>query len=758
MTRSDTGRRRAAAALFLMFVAATPLPVPAVTPTLWTVETVEEFEKGRPDGVSIAADGALVLSPAVSALNVPALEQSSEPFLWSLATDAKGAIYAGGGKSGSVYRVAKGAAGSAWYESGDLAVRALAVDKSGVVYAGTMPQGKILRIAGEGKAEPLYKPEDRYVWALATGPKGEIYAATGERGIIYRITGPGKAEVFFDSEEFHIVSLALDGQGNLYAGSDGRGLLYRITPQGKASVLYDATLREIAAVAVDARGVVYAIAVGAEGEAPPQPLMAPPTVTGPRGAAPTGLPGQPPVVLPGIEDAAASATITVSASTVVTPAGPPPKSELYRIDPDGAVVTLWSSASETALALALDPQGRPILGTGEPARIRLVTGPQQSTLLARLPPSQVTALLADGPRLYAATSNVGRIYALDPAQAEAGTYLSEAWDAECAARWGRIGWRATLPSGSKVEIATRTGNSAVPDATWSDWSETYAGADGSPISSPPGRFLQWRARLARTAGSGDGPTLQAVSVAYVQSNLPPLVKGLRIDAPGIIRERSAYVGEPEPEQQAFTGIQVGAPSDAAPGGSSGSDKRVYVRGMRGLEWEAEDPNRDALLYDLMFRGENETAWKPLVRGLRERYFSFDTMQLPDGLYRVRLDASDAPSNPGDRARITSLVGQGFLVDNTPPAVQVTAKRGAKPGAAAIDVAATDNIGPLARAEASVDAGRWQPLSPVDGLSDAKSEGYALPLEGLRPGEHTVIVRVTDLLGNMAAGKATFTTE
>ena len=53
---------------------------------------------------------------------------------------------------------------------------------------------------------------------------------------------------------------------------------------------------------------------------------------------------------------------------------------------------------------------------------------------------------------------------------------------------------------------------------------------------------------------------------------------------------------------------------------------------------------------------------------------------------------------------------------------------------------------------------WQPISPVDGVSDARSESYALPLEGLRPGEHTVIVRVTDLLGNMAAGKATFTTE
>jgi sugar lactone lactonase YvrE len=540
-----------------MLVAAVPRPLPAVTPTLWTVESVEEFEKGRPDGVSIAAEGALVLSPAVSALNVPALEQSSEPFLWSLAIDPKGAIYAGGGKNGSVYRATKGGPGSVWYESGDLAVRALAVDKTGALYAGTLPQGKIVRITGEGKAETMYQPEDRYVWALAAGSKGELYAATGERGIIYKITGPGKAEVFFDSEEFHIVALALDAQGNLYAGSDGRGLLYRITPQGKASVLYDAPLREIAAVAVDARGVVYAVAVGAEGETPPQPLAAPPTVTGPRGAAPAGLPGQPPVALPGIEEPTANATITVSASTVVTPSGPPPKSELYRIDPDGTVVTLWSSASETALALALDAQGRPIVGTGEPARIRLITGPQQSTLLARLPPSQVTALLTDGPRLLVATSNVGRIYALDPAQAEAGTYLSEAWDADSVARWGRIGWRATLPSGSKVEIATRTGNSAVPDATWSDWSETYSGADGSapgwrappdPARAPCSRRSRWPtcSRTSPRWSRGSGSRLPGSSASAPPTFPNPNRSSRRSPASRSAGRRPRRPGRPPP--------------------------------------------------------------------------------------------------------------------------------------------------------------------------------------------------------------------
>ena len=749
-------RRVSIAAFVLLLV---PSAAPAVTPVLWTVETLDEFEKGKPEGVAVGATGELSLSPGLTIMNVPTLEQSSEPFLWSLAVDGKGNLYAGGGKSGSIYRVPRAAAGSVYYETGDLAVRALAVDRSDTLFAGTMPEGKIVRITGEGKGEIYYQPEDRYIWALAVGPKGDLYAATGERGVIYRIPGPGKSETFFDSEEFHIVALAFESQGDLIAGSDGKGLVYRITPAGKAAVLYDSPLREIAAVAVDAKGTVYAAAIGGEGEAS-APLLTPQPATPPAGReqGPAGLPGQPPVALPGIDEGQTSPSVTVtSVSAVVTPQGPPPKSEVYRIDPDGTVVTLWSSPTEIVYALALDQAGRPIIGTGEPGRVRALTGLQQSTLLAKLPQSQVTSLLVAGSRVYVASSNVGRLHVLDPAQGDSGTYQSAPRDARSTARWGRISWRAMVPQGSKVELSTRTGNSAVADATWSDWSAAYATADGSPISSPPGRFLQWRARLSRQGG-GDGPTLQAVSVAYVQSNLPPRILRLTLQAPGVVRERQPGLPEIEPADLAFTGIRVQDDRDNQGAGSGIPQKRVFVRGMRSLDWEAEDPNGDPLQYDLWFKGEGESVWKPLVRALREPYFGFDSMQLPDGLYRVRLDASDAPANATDKAKSASLTSDAFPIDNTPPQVLVTVRKGGRSGSQAIEVTATDGTGPIARADSSVDAGRWSLLQPSDGISDSRTETYTLGLDSLKPGEHTIIVRVSDLLGNVGAGKATFTIE
>jgi len=96
------------------------------------------------------------------------------------------------------------------------------------------------------------------------------------------------------------------------------------------------------------------------------------------------------------------------------------------------------------------------------------------------------------------------------------------------------------------------------------------------------------------------------------------------------------------------------------------------------------------------------------------------------------------------------------VDNTPPTVQVTARKAGKD--MMVEASATDTLGPIARAEYSLDAGRFVPVAPIDGVSDSRAESYSFSLVSLRPGEHTVIVKVTDLLGNTGAGKATFTSD
>ena len=117
----------------------------------------------------------------------------------------------------------------------------------------------------------------------------------------------------------------------------------------------------------------------------------------------------------------------------------------------------------------------------------------------------------------------GKLFRLSSERAPRGTYESETHDAQMVSTWGALSWRGTVPKGSQVELATRSGNTETPDETWSSWSATYTSPDGSPITSPKARYLQWRAVLT---GKGDGPILTSVTAAYLQRNLRPIVRSI----------------------------------------------------------------------------------------------------------------------------------------------------------------------------------------------------------------------------------------
>ena len=53
----------------------------------------------------------------------------------------------------------------------------------------------------------------------------------------------------------------------------------------------------------------------------------------------------------------------------------------------------------------------------------------------------------------------------------------------------------------------------------------------------------------------------------------------------------------------------------------------------------------------------------------------------------------------------------------------------------------------------MDGGRWQEVHPADGINDALEETYEIALGELAaPGPHVVVVRATDLLGNVSTAR------
>jgi hypothetical protein len=84
-----------------------------------------------------------------------------------------------------------------------------------------------------------------------------------------------------------------------------------------------------------------------------------------------------------------------------------------------------------------------------------------------------------------------------------GTFTSGVIDAGRTVPWSTIDWNAVLPAGTSILVETRTGDSSIPDGTWSAWS---AASDGGPIGSPAGRYLQYRVTFT-TSDPGVTPVL-----------------------------------------------------------------------------------------------------------------------------------------------------------------------------------------------------------------------------------------------------------
>ncbi len=94
-----------------------------------------------------------------------------------------------------------------------------------------------------------------------------------------------------------------------------------------------------------------------------------------------------------------------------------------------------------------------------------------------------------------------------------GTLTSAVIDTAGAASFGNASWTATLPRLTTLTFATRTGNTAIPDGTWSAWSAELSNSAGSAITSPAARYLQYRASFATTKTTVSS-TLSDVTFAY----------------------------------------------------------------------------------------------------------------------------------------------------------------------------------------------------------------------------------------------------
>lgn len=720
----------------LYLIATLSLCLSAVETRTWRLGDYSDFEKASLHRVALRSDGRLMLAPVLAELL-----DSGLPYLWALARDSKGVLYAGGGGPGAgavVWMIRPGAKPEVLAELEGLEVHALAVDRQDRLYAATSPDGKIFRFT-KGKPEVFYEPKAKYIWALTFNSKDELFVGTGDEGVIHKVIPDGKGSVFFHTEETHARSLAVDAQDNLIVGTEPGGLILRVTPAGQGFVLYQAPKREVTAVAVAGDGTVYAAAVGERGPAPPPTPVIPPPPAAPKPAEPSK---------PTLSAQTQSAT-AAQATLATAPAAPAPVvggSELYKISPDGHTRTIWRHAQEAVYTIAFDAAGRPVIGTGNRGMIYRLDSDRLYTALVAAPPTQVTCLIA-GPEgaLYAATGNIGKVFRAGPGIEKEGRVESEVFDATTFSLWGRLAWRGQS-NGGTVRFETRSGNVDRPRKDWSRWENLDP--EGR-VRSPRARFLQWRLTLGASP-EGRSPEVGAVEVAYLPQNVAPVISQVEITPPN-------YRFPPQTltltQTRSLTLPPLGQSRRSAPAAPAVSSSLTmqYEKGHLGARWAASDDNDDELVFKVEIRGENESEWKLLKDELREKHLSWDSTAFPDGRYLLRVTASDSPDNPPDQARQASLVSEPFLIDNTPPQILGLS---ASPAGGRLEVRwqARDAWCVITKAEYSLNGGPWIVAEPTTKLSDSRQHDYRLLVDRGSPGEQTIAVRVTDEYENQAVEK------
>jgi hypothetical protein len=669
----------------------------------WTVDTAEEMLQGRGSDVQVTADGTLQRVAGWAA--GPDFE---EAVVMAAAKATDGSLIVGTGFPARLYSV-RGDQAELLAEVDAEQITAVLATAGGDVLVATVAPGTLHRWSG-GELTEIGRLADGGIWDLAVFG-GEVVAAGGPPASIFKVTDRGLVR-WVELPDFHARCL-LPENSRLLVGTSGKGLILVVDESGQLGMLADSPFTEIADLAVG-DGAVWAAALVGEPASAPRKKAADGN-GGENGEVTTEVTATGDIKLPEVNGKTAT-------------------SEVLKLTASGGLLSVHRFVREVATSVSWDGEGL-IVGTGFEGEVwRFVDG--GGARIATVDAAQVVGVVDGGAALL--TQGPGGVLWRRSEGEKTGRFRSKANRFKLPVRFGEY---RVEPSSTDLRIRFRSGISDEPDATWLPWTGWMPASEGS-VGLPPGRSLQWEVEFPATPESS--PVVDRIGVAVVEVNLPPQVKSLTVEPPGLV-----YLSAPPPAGPVieavhpdFNGIFT-VVDDAAPkNNSSTKGKKYYRAGYRTVSWKVADPNNDPLRFRLEL--ENREGFRFEVRErITGTQLGVDTHAMPDGMYRFRLTASDAPRNP-DGALDASRVSRWFAVDNSPPVVRL------KRSGDRWEVSVSDSLSPIVLAEWSRDGDEWNALAPTDGLLDGREETFEFPAAS---GRHMVVVRVVDRQHNRVTAGA-----
>jgi hypothetical protein len=688
----------------------------AVVTSTWTVDAYEQWNEGEAEQAFLTSLGEVRPGWATERVD---LELDG---VWAQLRAADGTMILGTDDDGTIYTVRGDKVKKVVSLADAIAVVSLAQTSDGALYAGTMPGGQIWKIdVAGGKASKLVELADvETVWALAMAPGDRtLYAGTGPEGKLFKVdVRSGKAEVAFETGDKRIMALVASRDGGIWIGTSDQALVYRHDPErGTTRAMADFAGNEITALAEIDGGVVALANDFKE-----------PTTSGVKTKAAVEKAAKEPK-----EGEKAEMPRTGSQPGADTPERPGEdaprkgkrtgKGALYRVWGDGRLRQLHALTATYFSAVAVDDKGRIFAGAGEEGRIYLIDTDESVSTAYDVEERLITSMLWVGKQGLTFTTGDAAAFYRTTGPARDASYESEVFDAKNPSRFGKIVWSGD----GKVTIETRTGNTAKPGKGWSEWQTPgQIGRRGGlrqagGIASPTGRYVQFRARF-----NGDADAvLRQVSVYYLPYNEPTRVT--------------------EVDVETTTGDGLVTMKDGVT-----QPRSPVIK----LSWKVDNPDGDETVYTLAVRREGEVIWREINTGknaLTATSYQWNTETFPDGWYRLRVSASDRRQNAADRAMQTHRTTPLFLVDNEKPAIDgITVKY------PAVSARATDSMSVIAEMAYSIDDGPWRVGDTRDGIYDDLSEMLTITLpDDLKPGIHTLAIRVADEAGNIGSASVTF---
>jgi len=639
------------------------------------IDNYTSFQRGILKSTALDNNGTLFIGPEIGRISGPQRE-----FYLSMDISPQGEIYLGTGHSGSVFRLQpKAKTGQAFeeiFKSEQLDINAILVQKSGTVVVGTSPNGKVFKISKDKKAVELFNPDEKFIWDLKQDKLGNIYCAVGNNGGVYKVDNTGDVSKLFTAEDTHIISLHITKNGAVLAGSGDRGILYRIENR-KIKVLYDSPLDEVRGICEDKGGNIYFSVTRGIRKKQSEKNLGFNNLFNVRGKKKEPVPVE--------------------------------RSILYRMATNGVVEAIWTSKDEYAYAIVYDSvKDAVIMGTGNSGRVYRIKEDGGFAILYESESAQGFKLQNSRDGIILMTNNTAGLVSIKPKLNNNGTYLSEVFDLRMKSKLGKIYWDAQTFQNNSVSLFIHTGNSNLPDTTWTEWSPPFTDSENSLINVSGYRYFQFKI-VFNAANTGRSPTFSGCTVFYIESNLQPKLSYLRVD-------RSWQI---KPKAKTKT---------------TAKNMAKYLR----VRWRAKDVNRDRLLYKLWLKRIQDRGWTLLEDKLLTQEFRINSELFEDGKYRIKVEVDDSLNNPPNLVKRDAKVSPPVIIDSTAPLV-----RNIQINNSVLKFNVVDQVSRVHNVLFSFDGKHWSPVFPVDMINDSKTEQYSLDLKSLKKGKMIFIKAVDE---------------